>query len=289
MLSILAHDKSVILYRKELNQITGGVTATLLLSQIIYWHSKGGAFYKFNKPCNHPLYRAGDSWEEELGLTTGELRSAMTKLKDAGFVSSHTDSQRLTKYTLHADVLNNALSELYNQQQPIVKSTKANCKINNNQLLNCDLPLYTETTTETTTDIIMSCSSNIDQLPSQPPANQLAKNQRTGAAKQLLEYLNTQANRQYRPTPSNLKLITSRLDEGYTPDDIARVIERKCEEWLSDSKMVQYLRPSTLFNATKFNSYVGQLSAPLPTNNNKSSNGLAADDLSWMNGMDEML
>lgn len=135
----------------------------------------------------------------------------------------------------------------------------------------------------------MSSSANIDQLPSQPSANQLAKNQRIEAAKQLLEYLNTQASRQYRPTPSNLKLITSRLDEGYTPDDVARVIERKCEEWLSDNKMVQYLRPSTLFNATKFNNYVGQLSAPLPTNNNKSSNGLAADDLSWMNGMDEML
>ena len=46
--------------------------------------------------------------------------------------------------------------------------------------------------------------------------------------------------------------------------DLIAVIDRKCLEWLDDPKFSQYLRPSTLFNAEKFNAYVGQLDSPLP-------------------------
>ena len=52
--------------------------------------------------------------------------------------------------------------------------------------------------------------------------------------------------------------------KGATPQDLIAVINRKCLEWLDDPKFSQYLRPSTLFNATKFNDYVGQLDTPLP-------------------------
>lgn len=245
--AILAADKNIIPYRKELNAITGSVTATLLLSQIIYWHSKSGCFYKFNKPCSHPLYKAGDSWEEELSFSTGELRSAMSNLKNAGFVSSHTDNQRLTKYTLHTTELELALISVYKQQQPVVKATTSSCKINNNQLLNCDLPLLTETTTETTHKTLMSCKQDVDAV-----------------ERSLVDYLNTLANRNYKPVPSNIKLLRARLAEGHTPQEIADVIARKCAEWLDDPRFSQYLRPATLFNAEKFNQYVGELGLPLP-------------------------
>ena len=251
ILSILANDKSVIIYRKELNAITGSVTATLLLSQIIYWHSKSGCFYKFNKPCSHPLYKAGDSWEEELFFSTGELRSAMSNLKNAGFVSSHTDNQRLTKYTLHTTELELALISVYKQQQPVVKATTSSCKINNNQLLNCDLPLLTETTTETTTDLKpLSCKQD-----------DVAKD---NVERSLIDYLNQLSGRNYRPAPSNIKLLRARLAEGYTAQEIADVIARKCAEWIDDPKMAQFLRPATVFGAEKFNQYVGELGQPLP-------------------------
>ena len=65
-LSILSADKDVILYRKELNDITGGVTSTILLQQISYWWVKSGRkpFYKFIEPCGHERYKQGDSWVE---------------------------------------------------------------------------------------------------------------------------------------------------------------------------------------------------------------------------------
>lgn len=44
--------------------------APLILGRLEYWFEKyAKGFYKFIEPCNHPLYREGDSWSEELGLS----------------------------------------------------------------------------------------------------------------------------------------------------------------------------------------------------------------------------
>ena len=44
--------------------------ATLILGRLEYWFEKyKNGFYKFVEPCNHPLYRDGDSWQEEIGFS----------------------------------------------------------------------------------------------------------------------------------------------------------------------------------------------------------------------------
>ena len=43
---------------------------------------------------------------------------------------------------------------------------------------------------------------------------------------------------------------------GYTEEDLKKVIDTMCSRWLNDSKMNIYLRPETLFNPTKFQTYV---------------------------------
>lgn len=81
------------------------------------------------------------------------------------------------------------------------------------------------------------------------------------AAVQILEYLNEKANRNYRQVKANLSLVETRLKEGATVEDCKAVIDAKVNEWAGDAKMVRYLRPETLFNATKFASYVGELAS----------------------------
>lgn len=93
-------------------------------------------------------------------------------------------------------------------------------------------------------------------LPPPPPDNNMAA--------QVLEYLNKKTGKSFRPVESNLKLIRARLNEGYTESDIRRVIDRKAQEWSNDKSMRQYLRPETLFGATKFSQYVGEVGQPLP-------------------------
>ena len=78
-------------------------------------------------------------------------------------------------------------------------------------------------------------------------------------ARDILMFLNEKAHRKYRPTVANLRLIRARLAEGFSPDEMRQVVAKKCREWQADQTMRTYLRPATLFNATKFSQYSGEL------------------------------
>ena len=75
----------------------------------------------------------------------------------------------------------------------------------------------------------------------------------------LIGYLNEKAGTNYNVTQSVRHQVESLLAAGYNADQMRTVIDRKCDEWLTDEKMRTYLRPSTLFG-DKFGEY---LSAPI--------------------------
>lgn len=75
-------------------------------------------------------------------------------------------------------------------------------------------------------------------------------------ADKVIDYLNLQAGTRYKHTDNNRKLINARLKE-YTKCDVFDVIAKKCLEW-KGSEMEKYLRPSTLFNSSKFEEYLNQ-------------------------------
>lgn len=69
----------------------------------------------------------------------------------------------------------------------------------------------------------------------------------------VLEYLNEQAGTHFKPIESNLKFINARLKD-YTEEDLKAVVDKKVADW-KGGEMQMYLRPETLFNATKFETY----------------------------------
>lgn len=71
--------------------------------------------------------------------------------------------------------------------------------------------------------------------------------------KEVLDYLNEKTGKKFR-TAKGLK---ARLSEGYTIDDVKKVIDIKCSQWLHDSAMNQFLRPQTLFSE-KFEGYFNE-------------------------------
>ena len=75
------------------------------------------------------------------------------------------------------------------------------------------------------------------------------------AAASVIDYLNERTGKSYRPVKANLRLVCGRLKEGYTVDDLRRVIDLKTEAWGEDEKMREYLRPATLFGALNFAQY----------------------------------
>lgn len=75
---------------------------------------------------------------------------------------------------------------------------------------------------------------------------------------EILQFLNEKTGHGYRAEDCNLNLIMARLKSGATADDCRAVIVRKYREWSDSEEMKKYLRPATLFNATKFEQYLGE-------------------------------
>lgn len=76
---------------------------------------------------------------------------------------------------------------------------------------------------------------------------------------EVLAFLNEKTGRNYQPVKANINLIACRLREGATVDQCRQVIAKKCREWRDDPVQEIYLRPKTLFNATNFANYQGEL------------------------------
>lgn len=74
----------------------------------------------------------------------------------------------------------------------------------------------------------------------------------------VIKYLNAKAGTNYRATnKATQRLIKARFNEGMTTKDFKKVIDNKCNDWVKDPKMHEYLRPVTLFGS-KFESYLNQ-------------------------------
>lgn len=75
---------------------------------------------------------------------------------------------------------------------------------------------------------------------------------------EIISYLNDQAEKNFKfSTDSTKKTIKARWNEGFCFEDFKKVIDIKCSKWKSDPKMMDYLRPQTLFG-TKFESYLNE-------------------------------
>ena len=73
----------------------------------------------------------------------------------------------------------------------------------------------------------------------------------------VLQCMNELLGAKYKSsTKSHIENISARLSDGHSIDDLKLVIAHKKQEWGSNPKMAQYLRPSTLFQAGKFQGYL---------------------------------
>jgi hypothetical protein len=156
ILQILSLDKELITYRKELRQITGSVTASILLQQIVYWDNKmNGEFYKFIEPpkSENKFYKKGDSWTEELGFSKKEFQTAFAKLENLGLVSKKTDKNRTTFYALNVQKVEKKLEGVYSKKQGSVakcQKERSYVPFGNLGTPAMERTSITETTSETT-------------------------------------------------------------------------------------------------------------------------------------------
>lgn len=79
-------------------------------------------------------------------------------------------------------------------------------------------------------------------------------------ARIILTFLNEKAEKQFRMGEINLTFIEARLKSGVDVQTCKSLIARKVRDWKTDPKMCGYLRPETLFNKTKFETYLAEVS-----------------------------
>lgn len=130
---ILSITRSNIPYVKELHPLTGSVIGCLVMQQLDYWFTtQPEGFYKFLEPADHPAYKKGDSWVEELGMSADEFRYAFDRISiryksrteyekasktgdlfKGKFYCSYIDRRaNLTYYFRNHDVVDAALDQL---------------------------------------------------------------------------------------------------------------------------------------------------------------------------------
>lgn len=80
----------------------------------------------------------------------------------------------------------------------------------------------------------------------------------------ILDHLVAVSGKKFKHVDSNHGPIKARLREGHSVADIIAVIDLKNRDWPPGHKQRQYLRPETLFRASKFNSYVGEIGVETP-------------------------
>jgi uncharacterized phage protein (TIGR02220 family) len=103
--------------------------------------------------------------------------------------------------------------------------------------------------------LAMDPGTPTEPAPVPAPPRESAKD----TARALLAFLNEKTGHGYRPVETNLALIVARLNSGVSAQDIRSVIASKVRQWRVDPHMAPYLRPSTLFRASNFEQYFGQL------------------------------
>lgn len=76
------------------------------------------------------------------------------------------------------------------------------------------------------------------------------------AIKYIVDYLNNKLGSKYsHKTKTTRDLIKARFNEGRTIEDFIYVIDNRYDKWHNDKKMVEFLRPATLFS-NKFEGYL---------------------------------
>lgn len=127
---ILYLTRTSIPYVKELLPIAHSIPGCLLMQQLdFFFERKQNGFYKFMESCPHALYRPGDSWVEELGISAVEFRTTFDrfgiryksksefdatpdKFQGKFYCSYHDKRAQLTWYFRNHELLDAALDKL---------------------------------------------------------------------------------------------------------------------------------------------------------------------------------
>ncbi|UXR86198.1 conserved phage C-terminal domain-containing protein [Staphylococcus felis] len=208
----------------------------------ISWKAKGILLYLLSRPDDWQIYETELEQHSTDGLSG--LKSGIKELEEIGYIQRNRKRDKSGR-------LNGYEYLVYEQPHHIRFSNvgkTVNGKTNNGKTVNGKS--HTTNNNSTNNDLTNNNSTNND-------VNILSGNPTAYPYRDVINYLNKQTGKQYKPTTKkNQTVIRARTDEGFTLDDFKKVIDNKVAEW-KGTEMEKYLRPETLFG-TKFEGYLNQ-------------------------------
>ncbi|MCO4339733.1 conserved phage C-terminal domain-containing protein [Staphylococcus agnetis] len=217
-----------------------GLNEAIILQQIHYWLNSS----KHNYDGKKWIYNSYPKWIEQFPFwSESTIKRTITSLEKQNLVHvgnyNKVGFDRTKWYSINYTTLNKLMTRPSGQNDPTMRSNWHDGIGQNDPTNTRD---YTETTTETTNNNILSPSSTASTA---------------YPYRDVIDYLNQQTGKNYKSTTKkNQTVIRARTDEGFTLNDFKQVIDNKVSEW-KGTDMEKYLRPETLFG-TKFEGYLNQ-------------------------------
>lgn len=226
-------------YIKLLRRMAGGDTYTIIyLKMLVKSAPTDGVIY---------FQGAGADISEELALTLDEsiedVRALLAYLEAKNLITHPEITQDLflvASADLTGSEVDSAQRVRKFRERQQLKALQSNTDVtNSNDKLEKELEIEKELDKDKK---ILTGSDEPDPVP----------------YKEIIDYLNEKTGKRFKSgTDATKRVIRARFKEGNSLDDFKAVIDVKATEWIGDSKMEDYLRPSTLFG-TKFEGYLNQ-------------------------------
>jgi len=276
----------VVVIRESLVDITGSTNEAKILNQFIYWTKNTYSFAEQIKEEKKRLEREGDT-EKRIDIDVEELK--------AGWIYKSIDNlyDELLGDISHdtiAKCIKNLISKgfLFRRRNPRLKWDRTyQYRVDLVKISEClqekgwtieefKIPTFNENRTCISENSEFNSGKVGNQNQNFPKAipeinnidyikennTYIVENEKKQETeqipyKEIIEYLNEKAGKQYRhTTPKTRELIKARWKEGFRLDDFKKVIDNKTLLWKGEKEEI-YLRPVTLFG-TKFESYLNE-------------------------------
>ncbi|MBC3105707.1 phage protein [Staphylococcus haemolyticus] len=219
-----------------------GLNEAIVLQQMHYWLKKSNHNYDGRRW----IYNSFPEWQKHFpfwSVITIKRTVYSLEKQNLLYVGNYNKAKfdKTKWYSINYETLEGMRRPSY--QNDTTSVSKRNDGVYQNDTTNTRD--YTENTTETTNNNILSGNPTSPSIP----------------YKEIIDYLNEKAGKQFKHnTGKSKRCIEARWNEDFRLDDFKKVIDIKTSEWLGTSQE-KYLRPETLFG-TKFEGYLNQQLQP---------------------------
>lgn len=238
-----------------------GLNNAIFVQQLHYWLLKSKNVYEEKLW----VYKTLDEWIEQdfPFMSKSTLKRTINDLKKRDLIITKTfNKMKIDKTNWYTINYNNEelkdnkrLTFPWGQNEPSRGSKRTDVLVQNEPTNNQRIHR----------DNIYSPDNSFDGSSEEKPKQVVMTNEH----KIAIDYLNQKAGTRYEyNSTKTLTLLNTLFRKGYSVEDIKKVIDIKCKEWLPKETMKKYLRPRTLFG-NKFEDYLNQDVKPQVTTTKK--------------------